>query len=127
MQPFALWRSNAGDSAIRRLALRVGRIDRLVRVARADEEGRPEVVVPGDGGGKALEWLEAAAERLRIVDEMPRPILLGRHLIALGLKPSPKFGQWLSACFEAQLDGVFSDLDGAMDYFRRTCLPPDSP
>ena len=119
MQPFALWRSNAGDSAIRRLALRVGRIDRLVRVARADEEGRPDVVVPGDGGGKALEWLEAAAERLRIVDEMPRPILLGRHLIALGLKPSPKFGQWLSTCFEAQLDGAFSDLDGALAYFKK--------
>ena len=68
---------------------------------------------------KELEWLAAAAERLRIADSAPKPILLGRHLIALGHKPSAKFGEWLHACFEAQLDGAFHDLPGALDYFRR--------
>ncbi|MBP5319823.1 MAG: polynucleotide adenylyltransferase, partial [Kiritimatiellae bacterium] len=32
MQPFALWKAKASDSAVRRLAVRVGRIDRLIRV-----------------------------------------------------------------------------------------------
>ena len=48
----------------------------------------------------------------------PKPILMGRHLIALGYKPSGKFGEWLAAVFEAQLDGAFTDLDGAIAYFK---------
>ena len=119
MQPFSLWRAKAGDSAIRRLALRVGRVDRLLRVSRADSEGRPQELLGGNPRGEELEWLAAAAERLRIADSAPKPILLGRHLIALGHKPSAKFGEWLHACFEAQLDGAFHDLPGALDYFRR--------
>ena len=44
---------------------------------------------------------------------------MGRDLIAMGYKPSPQFGKWLDACFEAQLDGVFSDHEGALAYFRQ--------
>lgn len=118
MQPFALWRAGAGDAAIRRLALKVGRIDRLIRVSRADDEGRLPEQVPSSTQGADLAWLEATAERLRIAAEMPRPILLGRHLIQLGYKPSPRFGAWLQKCFDAQLDGAFADLDGALSYFK---------
>ncbi len=118
MQPYAMWKSGAGDAAIRRLAVRVGRIDRLLRVARADDEGRLTECPEGVAGGEEIAWLEARAERLRIADAAPKPILQGRHLIALGLKPSPGFGRWLAACFEAQLDGAFADLDGALAYFR---------
>jgi len=37
----------------------------------------------------------------------------------MGLKPSEQFGKWLSACYEAQLDGAFSDRDGAIAYFKK--------
>ncbi len=121
MQPFAMWRSKVGDSAVRRLAMRVVRIDRLIRVARADDQGRTPELVGGSSAGEDLKWLAEQAERLRISDSAPKPILLGRHLIAMGLRPSPQFGKWLKKCFEAQLDGAFSDLDGAREYFRRTC------
>ena len=127
MQPFSLWRAKAGDAAIRRLSLKVGRIDRLLRVAHADDEGRPGALPGGTSGGEDLAWLAAAAERLRVAAAAPKPILMGRDLIALGYKPSPQFGKWLDACFEAQLDGVFSDHAGAIDYFRkieREGLPP---
>ncbi len=120
MQPYAMWKSGAGDAAIRRLAVRVGRIDRLLRVARADDEGRLTEWPEGVAGGEELGWLAARAERLRVADAAPKPILQGRHLIALGLKPSPDFGRWLAACFDAQLEGAFSDLDGALAYFKRT-------
>ena len=43
---------------------------------------------------------------------------MGRDLIALGYTPSPQFGVWLDACFEAQLDGAFSDHDGALAWFK---------
>jgi tRNA nucleotidyltransferase (CCA-adding enzyme) len=118
MQPFALWRSKAGDSAIRRLALKVVRIDRLLRVARADDEGRLPEMLDDASDGADLAWLAERAERLRIAATAPKPILMGRHLIALGYKPSGKFGAWLAAAFEAQLDGAFNDLDGAIAYFK---------
>ena len=119
MQPFALWRAKAGDSAVRRLAAKVVRIDRLLRVARADDEGRPPEKAGGTSAGDDLAWLAAAAERLQVAAAAPKPILMGRDLIAMGLAPSRQFGKWLKECFEAQLDGRFSDHAGAVAYFRR--------
>lgn len=119
MQPFALYSANAGSSAIRRLALRVGRIDRLVRVSRADIEGS---VLGGPGEEEnpfaCLEWLTAKAEKLRIAASAPKPILMGRHLMELEYKPSPIFGKWIAEVFEAQLDGTFANLEGAIKYFK---------
>lgn len=119
MQPFAMWKSKVGDAAIRRLAVRVVRIDRLIRVAQADDQGRLLDAAGGaTSGGEDLRWLAEQAERLRVADAAPKPILLGRHLIAMGHRPSVQFGVWLKDCFEAQLDGAFSDLDGAVAYFK---------
>lgn len=119
MQPFSLWRNKSGDGAIRRLAARVGRIDRLIRVARADSEG----CLLGDEkkaeGAAALEWLEAAAARLSVAAAVPKPILMGRDLIRMGYKPCVEFGKYLRVCYEAQLDGKFSDIDGALAFFRK--------
>jgi putative nucleotidyltransferase with HDIG domain len=44
---------------------------------------------------------------------IPPPLLTGRDLIALGLKPSPRFGEILEAVQTAQLDGEIKDRDGA--------------
>ena len=119
MQPFALWRAKAGDAAVRRLAAKVGRIDRLLRVARADDEGRPPEKAGGTSAGEDLRWLSECAERLRVAAEAPKPILMGRHLIEMGYRPSKQFGKWLGALYEAQLDGAFTDVDGAIAYFHK--------
>ena len=119
MRPYAMWKSKAKDSAIRRLARDVVRIDRLIRVARADEEGHPGGQTLDGSGSEDLVWLADAAERLRIADAAPKPILMGRHLVEMGYRPSNRFKRWLDACFEAQLDGAFSDLDGAIAYFGK--------
>jgi tRNA nucleotidyltransferase (CCA-adding enzyme) len=115
MLPYAMWKGNARDSAIRRMALKVGSIDRLIRVCAADSEGRPPL--PADP--EPLEWLAREAERLQVLDSMPKPILQGRDLIALGMKPGTRFGTVLKKCFEAQLDGAFSDHDGAAAYLEK--------
>lgn len=119
MQPFAMWRSGAGDSAVRRLAARVGRIDRLVRVAQADSEGRPPGMRKGAEDGAELAWLTDRAERLRVAAAAPKPLVMGRHLIALGHRPSSSFGPWLDECYEAQLDGRFTDVEGGLRHFRK--------
>jgi tRNA nucleotidyltransferase (CCA-adding enzyme) len=118
MQPFSLWKAHAGDAAVRRLAREVKRLDRLIRVARADDEGRTIERLGGSSEGQDLKWLEETAERLRVADSAPKPILMGRDLLAMGYKPSPQIGKWLDACFEAQLDGAFGDRVGAIEYFR---------
>lgn len=114
-----LWRSKAGDSAIRRLANKVGRIDRLVRIDKADREGRAVKEVESSPQG---EWILSRAEELKIKDSAPKPLLMGRHLIERKLTPSPKFAEILNAAYEAQLDGKFFDIDGALKYLDNVLL-----
>jgi hypothetical protein len=40
---------------------------------------------------------------------------MGRHLIELGLEPSPKFTEILDAVYELQLDGKIAGLDEAKE------------
>ena len=114
MRPFAMWKDKSSDGAIRRLAAKVVRIDRLLRVAAADDAGRP----PFPSEPEPLRWLAEQAERLRIADSAPKPIVQGRDLIALGMKPGVAFGKILKAAYEAQLDGKFFDLKGGIEYVR---------
>ncbi|MDR2983034.1 MAG: HD domain-containing protein, partial [Puniceicoccales bacterium] len=116
MRPLDMWRAQAGDAAVRRLAKRVGRIDRLVRVDDADRRGRPPLE-PGDS--PQGEWLLRRAAELALKDSAPKPILQGRHLIELGFTPGPGFKSVLDEAFEAQLDGAFSNEAGAVDWARQ--------
>ncbi|MGA2052734.1 MAG: polynucleotide adenylyltransferase [Opitutales bacterium] len=115
MRPRELMLGGAGDGAIRRLAKKIGRIDRLARVDEADRWGRPPLTPEEPGAGQ---WLLERAATLAVADQAPEPIVLGRHLIAAGLQPGPQFKQLLNACYEAQLDGKFSDLAGGEEYLR---------
>ena len=114
MRPFAMWRDQSSDGAIRRLAAKVVRIDRLCRVAAADDAGRP----PFPSDPTSYRWLAEQARRLEVEAAAPKPIVMGRHLVELGMKPGPDFKRLLDACFEAQLDGVFADLQSGLAYLR---------
>lgn len=115
MRPLALYRDGAGDSAVRRLAARVKRVDRLVRVAHADKYGRPPIRPDGFPEG---EWLLQKTKALAIEDNAPKPILLGRHLLELDIKPGPHFGKILDRAYQAQLDGAFKTEDEGRDYLK---------
>jgi tRNA nucleotidyltransferase (CCA-adding enzyme) len=60
--------------------------------------------------------LRAKAEELRLRDSAPKPLLQGRHLIARGMQPGKQFGTLLDEAFEVQLEGGFTDLDGALKW-----------
>ena len=64
---------------------------------------------------EAQDWFIEKARELAVEEKAPKPILMGRHLIELGLKPSPKFGEITNAVYEMQLDGKISDLDEAIE------------
>ena len=118
LTPRTFYKDKASDGAIRRLANKVKRIDRLVRVASADIKGRP----PREDDFPEGPWLLKRAEELKVKDSEPKPIILGRHLIDKGLKPGPEFSPILEQCFEAQLDGRFENIGDGIDYLEKILI-----
>jgi tRNA nucleotidyltransferase (CCA-adding enzyme) len=55
-------------------------------------------------------------------DAAPKPILMGRHLVDLGLEPGPRFGEILRQAFEAQLDGAFGSVQGGIEWLGQQGL-----
>jgi tRNA nucleotidyltransferase (CCA-adding enzyme) len=107
-----------GDSAVRRLALRLvpATIHDLAAVMRADSRGRPPL--PTSETDARIDELVSRATSLEFEKRAPRPILQGRHLITLGHQPGPQFKPVLDQAFEAQLDGAFADEAGAIAWVR---------
>ncbi|MDQ1728280.1 MAG: hypothetical protein QOD33_405 [Pyrinomonadaceae bacterium] len=109
-------RAEVGDGAFRRLA-RKCELDLLYRVAKADSLGRNAEWVPREKWftAEAQEWFIERARELDIEQRPPEPLLLGRHLLELGLEPGPRMGEITKAVYEMQLDGrVCSLADGIL-------------
>jgi tRNA nucleotidyltransferase (CCA-adding enzyme) len=110
-----MWHKSAspvGDGAFRRLSQKVD-LELLARFARADCRGRT-----GEFDCSAMDWFLERARALGVEHRPPAPILLGRHLLAMGLEPGPKVGRILKAVYERQLDGAVTDLDSALTEAR---------
>jgi tRNA nucleotidyltransferase (CCA-adding enzyme) len=107
-------REEVGDGAFRRLA-RKCELDLLYRVAKADSLGRNAEWVPREKwyGAAAQEWFIQRARELEVEQQPPAPILLGRHLLEMGLKPGPQIGVITKAVYEMQLDGRVQTLEEA--------------
>lgn len=105
------------DRSVRRLAKRLEpeTINHLCVVMAADHAGRPPKppLVPPE-----VQQLRAKAEELQVQAQAPKPILMGRHLLALGLKPGKEFGAILARAYEAQLEGCFVDLPQAIRWLQ---------
>jgi tRNA nucleotidyltransferase (CCA-adding enzyme) len=112
-------REEITDGAFRRLARRC-ELELLYRVARADSLGRNAPWVPREQWftADAQEWFIARARELSIEHRPPEPILLGRHLLELGLKPSPLIGEIQRAVYELQLDNRVRTLAEAQEAAR---------
>jgi tRNA nucleotidyltransferase (CCA-adding enzyme) len=106
------------DTQVRRLARKLApaTIDDLAVVMAADSMGRPPL--PSAEILALIGRLRAKATSLALEAAAPRPIIQGRHLVALGRMPGPDFKPVLNAAFEAQLDGVFSDEAGGLAWIR---------
>jgi tRNA nucleotidyltransferase (CCA-adding enzyme) len=104
-----------GDGAFRRLARKV-EPDLLYRVAKADSLGRNPDWLPAEKrfGSEAQEWFIEKVRELNVEERAPEPILMGRHLIEMGLKPGPLFKKVLDAVYELQMDGKVTNLDEAL-------------
>lgn len=103
---------NVGDGAFRRLAQKVD-LELLARVARADCRGRS-----GNFDCSAMDWFLERARALGVEHQPPPPLLLGRHVLALGLAPGPRVGEILKQVYERQLDGEIRTVDEGIEAAR---------
>ena len=108
-------RAEVGDGAFRRLA-RKCEPDLLYRVARADSLGRNGESVPREQwyGAEAQEWFIERVRELNIEQGPPPPLLMGRHLLELGLAPGPRIGEITQAVYEMQLNNSVRTLEEAI-------------
>jgi tRNA nucleotidyltransferase (CCA-adding enzyme) len=74
--------------------------------------------------GTATDAWIARAEALGVAETAADPLLKGRHLAGLGVKPGPAMGRVLSAVYELQLDGAVVDPAGALDAARKLVSSP---
>lgn len=106
------------DGAFRRLAQKVD-LELLAVFAMADCHGR---------GARfdcsAMDWFLDRARTLGVQHQPPAPLLLGRHLLDLGVAPGPEMGRLLKVVYERQLDGEVRNLDEAIAFARALVQRP---
>jgi tRNA nucleotidyltransferase (CCA-adding enzyme) len=109
LRPIAFFKASdtVTDGAFRRLAQKVD-LELLARFARADCHGRA-----GTFDCSGIDWFIERARALGVEHKPPAPILLGRHLMQLGVEPGPSMGEILRAVYELQLDGTVTSLEDA--------------
>ena len=110
LRPMAFYkaRDTVTDGAFRRLAQKVD-LELLARFARSDCHGRT-----GTFDCSGIDWFLERARALGVEHRPPAPILLGRHLIELGVEPGPEMGKILREVYELQLDGTVTLLEHAI-------------
>lgn len=103
MRPGQLTNANAKDSAWKRLHIKC-RLDVLGWLSKADSAGRT---------GRSITDNHPPSEKcFKFFNEFPteiEPLVMGRDLLEMGMKPGPKFGKILKVAFEMQLDGATKD------------------
>jgi tRNA nucleotidyltransferase (CCA-adding enzyme) len=114
------------DRSIRRLAKRLEpeSIEHLCLVITADSQGRPPRPVDEP---ENVKMLLTRSHELQVRHKPAEPILMGRHLVELGMSPGPDFGLILDASYEAQMEGVFSDMTGARLWLAQASNLPLNP
>ena len=109
--------------AVKKLSRRLhpATIEQLLYVMDADTNGR---------GDDLEDWnrrriptgardIKDIADGISVITKQYEYILMGRHLIEAGLKPSAEVGVILKASYDAQENGEFCDIDGAKKWLHK--------
>ena len=118
LAPALFHKNGATAKAYRRLARDLDasgvRPDQLLRVATADHLGR----TTDDAFARRFpsgEHFKKMMESLELTVAAPKDVVLGRHLIARGLRPGPEFGRLLAECRDVQDETGWDDPERILD------------
>jgi tRNA nucleotidyltransferase/poly(A) polymerase len=64
------------------------------------------------------EFMQAKAEEFSSEPLIPKPLINGRDLMAIGWQPGPQLGQILTKVQDAQLEGVITTREEALEWLR---------
>jgi tRNA nucleotidyltransferase (CCA-adding enzyme) len=116
MAPSKFFRNGVKDKTIRKLSTKVN-IEEIVTVARADFLGRT-TKESLSGIYEAGDWMLKMAKELDVYNHPPTPLIQGRDLISLGIKPSKEFKLILNKLYTAQLEGKVSNYHEAIELLQ---------
>ena len=66
-----------------------------------------------------MDWFLGRARTLGVEHRPPAPLLLGRHLLLLGVPPGPRVGEILKQVYEKQLDGEIVCVEDGLTEAKR--------
>ena len=66
-----------------------------------------------------MDWFIERARAIGVERRPPEPLLLGRHLLAMGITPGPRVGEILRQVYERQLDGEVRSVEDAIALVRQ--------
>ena len=91
----------------------------LMNLFEADcESSRPADPEREDKKLDGVKLLKEFASTFEEPKALPEPLVTGKDLIALGLKPGPQFGVILDRVSEEQLEGTLSSKDEALEFVK---------
>jgi tRNA nucleotidyltransferase (CCA-adding enzyme) len=73
-----------------------------------------------------MDWFLERARALGVEHRPPPPLVLGRHLLALGLAPGPRVGEILKEIYEKQLDGEITTVEEGIAVAKEIVSSPKS-
>jgi tRNA nucleotidyltransferase (CCA-adding enzyme) len=71
-----------------------------------------------------MDWFLERARELGVQHAPPAPLVMGRHLLALGLAPGPRVGAVLKQIYERQLDGTIATVEDGIALAREILGQP---
>jgi tRNA nucleotidyltransferase (CCA-adding enzyme) len=111
------------DGDFRRLARHVEN-GLLYRVAKACALAHLTHSPTDDEAARAADYFIERVRALGVEQGPPAPLLLGRHLMEMGVAPGPQMGELLRQVYERQLDGEVRTLDDAQALARHLHAHP---
>jgi poly(A) polymerase len=101
--------------------MRVAKLKRFMARPTFEEELELHRVDCGSSHGMMDNYEFLLNKREEFANEpiIPPPLVRGDDLIALGMKPGPKFGEILEAVQTRQLEGALKDRQAALDWIKQ--------
>lgn len=119
LQPTLLYVANSSNSAIKRLNNKL--IDSqlclidLAIINKADTLGRTTESALNNEAPQ-YEWIMSKFKDLNLSDKKIIQLITGKDLIDLGYKPGPEFKEYLTKCYDYQIDNNIENKNEVYDY-----------